>query len=55
MQSLRARVSELENDSMSKRIETASAVAEKDEALSSALAEIERLKEENYVKLLVIS
>ncbi|XXG77177.1 hypothetical protein AAC387_Pa08g1378 [Persea americana] len=51
VQSLRARVSELENDSMSKRIETASAVAEKDEALSSALAEIERLKEENYVKL----
>lgn len=55
LQSLKGRASELENDSMSKSIEAASALAEKDEALSSALAEIDHLKEEISVKLLVFT
>ncbi|XVF77755.1 hypothetical protein PTKIN_Ptkin14bG0072200 [Pterospermum kingtungense] len=48
--SLRDRVSELENESSLKSEEVASATAGKEEALSSALAEIRSLKEETAVK-----
>ncbi|PON79571.1 Nucleoprotein TPR/MLP [Trema orientale] len=49
--SLREKVSELENESNLKSEEVASAAAWKEEALSSALAEIRSLKEENLAKL----
>lgn len=48
--SLRERVSELENESSLKSEEIASATAGKEEALSSALAEIRSVKEESAVK-----
>ncbi|XP_022717640.1 nuclear-pore anchor [Durio zibethinus] len=48
--SLRERVSELENESSLKSEEVASATAGKEQALSSALAEITSLKEEAAVK-----
>lgn len=48
--SLRERVSELENEIMLKSQEVASAAAGKEEALSSALAEISSLKEETLAK-----
>ncbi|XP_058089107.1 uncharacterized protein LOC131236035 isoform X2 [Magnolia sinica] len=48
---LKARVLELESDLVSKSIEVTSAVSTKEEALSSAFAEIDRLKEENSVKM----
>lgn len=48
--SLRERVSELENEIMLKSQEVASAAAGKEEALSSALAEISSLKEETSAK-----
>ncbi|KAK8648810.1 hypothetical protein V6N13_129553 [Hibiscus sabdariffa] len=48
--SLRVRVSELENESSLKSEELASATAGKEEAISSALAEITSLKEETAVK-----
>ncbi|GMJ10521.1 TRANSLOCATED PROMOTER REGION, nuclear pore anchor [Hibiscus trionum] len=48
--SLRERVSELENESSLKSEEVASATAGKEEALSSALAEITSLKEETAIK-----
>ncbi|KAK8705798.1 hypothetical protein V6N13_049389 [Hibiscus sabdariffa] len=48
--SLRERVSELENESSLKSEELASATAGKEEAISSALAEITSLKEETAVK-----
>ncbi|PON44121.1 Nucleoprotein TPR/MLP [Parasponia andersonii] len=49
--SLREKVSELVNESNLKSEEVASAAAGKEEALSSALAEIRSLKEENLAKL----
>ena len=48
--SLRERVSELENELTLKSQEVASAAAGKEEALSSALAEISSLKEETLAK-----
>lgn len=48
--SLREKVSELENESSLKSEEVASAAAGKEEALSSALAEIRSLKEETSAK-----
>ena len=48
--SLRERVSELENEIVLKSQEVASAAAGKEEALSSALAEISSLKEETSAK-----
>ncbi|GLU08559.1 hypothetical protein SLE2022_254650 [Rubroshorea leprosula] len=48
--SLRERVSELENESCLKSQEVASATAGKEEALSSAVAEMSSLKEENLAK-----
>ncbi|KAL4271644.1 hypothetical protein GQ457_13G000510 [Hibiscus cannabinus] len=48
--SLREKVSELENESSLKSEELASATAGKEEAISSALAEITSLKEETAVK-----
>ena len=53
--SLRERVSELENESSLKSEEVASATAGKQEALSSALAEITSLKEETAIKRLNLS
>ncbi|XP_058080845.1 uncharacterized protein LOC131229009 [Magnolia sinica] len=47
---LKARVLELESDLVSKSTEVTSAVSKKEEALSSAFAEIDCLKEENSVK-----
>ncbi|XP_058082983.1 nuclear-pore anchor-like [Magnolia sinica] len=47
---LKGRVSELESDLVSKYTEVTSAVSGKEEALSSAFAEIDRPKEENSVK-----
>ncbi|XP_058087676.1 nuclear-pore anchor-like [Magnolia sinica] len=47
---LKGRVSELESDLVSKSTEVKFAVSRKEEALSSAFAEIDRLKEENSVK-----
>ncbi|XP_058102014.1 nuclear-pore anchor-like [Magnolia sinica] len=47
---LKGRVSELESDLVSKCIEVTSVVSRKEEALSSAFAEIDRLKEENSIK-----
>ncbi|XP_058095907.1 nuclear-pore anchor-like isoform X2 [Magnolia sinica] len=47
---LKGRVSELESDLVSKSTEVTSAVSGKEEALSSAFAEIDHLKEENSVK-----
>ncbi|XP_058114277.1 nuclear-pore anchor-like [Magnolia sinica] len=47
---LKGRVSELESDLMSKSTEVISTVLGKKEALSSSFAEIDRLKEENFVK-----
>ncbi|XP_058075020.1 nuclear-pore anchor-like isoform X1 [Magnolia sinica] len=44
------RVSKLESDLVSKSTEVTFAVSGKEEALSSAFAEIDRLKEENSVK-----
>ncbi|KAF5201131.1 Nuclear-pore anchor, partial [Thalictrum thalictroides] len=49
--SLRERCSELESDNMSKMKEASSVVAGKEEALRSALAEVNSLKEENSVKI----
>ncbi|PIA37605.1 hypothetical protein AQUCO_03000279v1 [Aquilegia coerulea] len=49
--SLRERLSELESDNVLKIKETASVVAGKEEALSSALAEVNSLKEECSVKI----
>ncbi|XP_058072348.1 nuclear-pore anchor-like [Magnolia sinica] len=49
--SLRSMVSELESDVLLKTTEAAAAVAEKEEALSSALAEIKRLNEDNSGKI----
>ncbi|XP_058075036.1 nuclear-pore anchor-like isoform X1 [Magnolia sinica] len=48
---LKGRVSELESDLVSKSTEVTSAVSRKEEALSSAFAEIDRLKEENSIKI----
>ncbi|XP_058081537.1 nuclear-pore anchor-like isoform X2 [Magnolia sinica] len=48
---LKPRVSELESDLVSKSTEVTSAVSRKEEALSSTFAEIDRLKEENSVKM----
>lgn len=48
--SLGERVSELENESSLKSEEVASAAAGKQEALSSSLAEITNLREENSAK-----
>ncbi|KAK9278500.1 hypothetical protein L1049_028066 [Liquidambar formosana] len=50
LSSLRERVYELENESIMKSEEAASAAAGKDEALGSTLAEITNLKEESSVK-----
>ncbi|XP_058071669.1 nuclear-pore anchor-like [Magnolia sinica] len=47
---LKGRVLELESDLVSKSTEVTSAVSGKEEALSSAFTEIDRLKEENFVK-----
>ncbi|XP_058099780.1 uncharacterized protein LOC131244145 [Magnolia sinica] len=47
---IKGRVSELESDLLSKSTEVTSAVSRKEEALSSAFPEIDRLKEENFVK-----
>ncbi|CAA7392158.1 unnamed protein product [Spirodela intermedia] len=49
--SLRERVAELEKDYMVKSNEASSAVSAKEEALSSASAEIQRLKHENSLKM----
>ncbi|KAF8412623.1 hypothetical protein HHK36_000592 [Tetracentron sinense] len=49
--SLRERIFELESEYMSKSNEVASAVAGKEEALGSALAEISRLKEDSSIKI----
>ncbi|GMH10574.1 hypothetical protein Nepgr_012415 [Nepenthes gracilis] len=49
--SLGERVSELEHESSLRSKEVASAASEKEEALASALAEINNLKEENGVKM----
>ncbi|KAF6136667.1 hypothetical protein GIB67_016123 [Kingdonia uniflora] len=48
--SLRERISELESDFMSKSKEVTSEIAEKEEALGSALTKIANLKEENSIK-----
>ena len=53
--SLRERVSELEIESSLKSEEVASATAGKQEALSTALAEITSLKEETAIKRLNLS
>ncbi|XP_058106726.1 nuclear-pore anchor-like [Magnolia sinica] len=47
---LKGRVSELESDLVSKSTEVISVISRKEEALSSAFAEIDHLKEENSVK-----
>ncbi|KAG9439272.1 hypothetical protein H6P81_019437 [Aristolochia fimbriata] len=49
--SLNKRVSELEGDVVSKVAEATFAIAEKEENLSSALSEINHLKEENFKKI----
>lgn len=49
--SLKERVSELENDCSLKSEQLASAAAEKEEAIASALAEITHLKQETLTKM----
>ena len=50
LQSLREKITELENESTLKSEEVASVTARKDEALASASAEITNLKEEILAK-----